>query len=222
MNRTEFMRQLESLLQNISPMEREEALQYYNDYFDDAGVENEQSVIEALGTPAKVAENIKRDLYGSGYGDAAYQRPPVQDKAIVEYRQTPVEQPAQEKKLSTGIIVLIVVLCILASPFILGIGSGLLGTLVGILAAWFALILGFGAAAVVLLMTLVALVIVGIICMTISPLAGVAVLGAGFLCGGVGILFMMLTIAMAGIVTPAVCRGIAKLCRKLFGKKKNG
>ncbi|EKC52295.1 hypothetical protein OBE_13162, partial [human gut metagenome] len=36
MNRTEFMRQLESLLQNISATEREEALQYYNEYFNDA------------------------------------------------------------------------------------------------------------------------------------------------------------------------------------------
>lgn len=31
MNRTEYMRQLESLLQNISATEREEALQYYNE-----------------------------------------------------------------------------------------------------------------------------------------------------------------------------------------------
>ena len=40
MNRVVFMKQLESLLQNVSPAEREEALQYYNDYFDDAGEEN--------------------------------------------------------------------------------------------------------------------------------------------------------------------------------------
>ena len=54
MNRTEFMRQLESLLQNISATEREEALQYYNEYFNDAGPENEQNVIEALGNPANL------------------------------------------------------------------------------------------------------------------------------------------------------------------------
>lgn len=65
MNRTEFMRQLESLLQNISATEREEALQYYNEYFNDAGPENEQNVIEALGNPAKVAENIKKDISGT-------------------------------------------------------------------------------------------------------------------------------------------------------------
>ena len=72
MNRAEFMRQLEILLQGISPAERAEALQYYNDYFNDAGAENEQSVIAALGTPARVAENIKRDLNGgNNAGDSA-------------------------------------------------------------------------------------------------------------------------------------------------------
>lgn len=46
MNRKEFMERLERLLWNISDSEREEALQYYNDYFDDAGEENEAKVIE--------------------------------------------------------------------------------------------------------------------------------------------------------------------------------
>ena len=62
MSRWEFMIKLEELLSDISPSEREEALQYYNDYFNDAGRENEQEVIEALGYPARVAENINRDL----------------------------------------------------------------------------------------------------------------------------------------------------------------
>ena len=45
MNRQEFMKRLEELLQDISENEREEALQYYNDYFDDAGAENEAQII---------------------------------------------------------------------------------------------------------------------------------------------------------------------------------
>ena len=81
MNRTEYMRQLESLLQNISATEREEALQYYNEYFNDAGPENEQNVIEALGNPAKVAENIKKDILWNGYGELpeSRSRQPVSD-----------------------------------------------------------------------------------------------------------------------------------------------
>lgn len=85
MNRTEYMRQLESLLQNISATEREEALQYYNEYFNDAGPENEQNVIEALGNPVKVAENIKKDIFGNGYGENNYQRAGADSRAVITY-----------------------------------------------------------------------------------------------------------------------------------------
>ena len=85
MNRVDFMNQLESLLQSISSTEREEAIQYYNDYFDDAGEENEQEVIEALGNPARVAENIKRDLAGNGYGEGFAQKVKASDRVLMEY-----------------------------------------------------------------------------------------------------------------------------------------
>ena len=85
MNRTEYMRQLESLLQNISATEREEALQYYNEYFNDAGPENEQNVIEALGNPMKVAENIKKDIFGNGYGENSCQKINAETKAMILY-----------------------------------------------------------------------------------------------------------------------------------------
>ena len=219
MNRVDFMNQLESLLQNISPAEREEALQYYNEYFNDAGAENEQDVIEALGNPAKVAENIKRDLYGSGYGDNTYQRVSGNNRAVVEYKPTGAALK-EENKLSTGMIVLIVVLCVFASPIILGLASTVLGALVAFFAAWFSMILGFGAAAVTLILVMLVFFVVGIMCVPVSPFVGIAVIGVGFICGGLGILFMMLTVAMAGIATPAIFRGIASLCRKLFGKKK--
>lgn len=62
MSRWEFMRQLEELLSDISPNEREEALQYYNDYFNDAGRENEQEVIKALGSPGQVARIVRDGL----------------------------------------------------------------------------------------------------------------------------------------------------------------
>ena len=45
MNRIEFMTELAALLQDVPVEERREAMQYYNDYFDDAGEENEEQVI---------------------------------------------------------------------------------------------------------------------------------------------------------------------------------
>lgn len=219
MNRVDFMKQLESLLQNISPAEREEALQYYNEYFNDAGEENEQDVIEALGNPAKVAENIKRDLSGNGYGDNTYHKVIAEDKALVEYHQSGKAEDTKSNQLSTGMIVLIVILCVLASPIALGAGSGILGALVGIVTTWFSLILAFGVVAVACFFCMLVLGCVGIMCVIQSPLVGILVFGMALFLGGIGILFMMLTVAMAGIATPAICKGIANLFQKLFGKK---
>ena len=61
MNRIEFMAELSRLLEGIPEEDRLDALNYYNDYFDDAGSENEQNVIEELESPEKVAMKIKAE-----------------------------------------------------------------------------------------------------------------------------------------------------------------
>ena len=53
MNRKKFIEELAFLLQDIEDAEREEAMQYYEDYFDEAGPENEQQVINDLGSPSQ-------------------------------------------------------------------------------------------------------------------------------------------------------------------------
>lgn len=60
------MRRLTELLGDVAPTEREEAIQYYNDYFDDAGEENESGVIASLGTPEELARTIKAGLNDGG------------------------------------------------------------------------------------------------------------------------------------------------------------
>ena len=62
MNKEQFLDELEKLLQDIDSIERDEALNYYRDYFEDAGSEHEQEVIDELGTPEKVAQTIKEGL----------------------------------------------------------------------------------------------------------------------------------------------------------------
>ena len=58
MNRVEFMETLSRLLQDIPEEDRIDALKYYNDYFDDAGSENEQNADQARhpaqGTECKI------------------------------------------------------------------------------------------------------------------------------------------------------------------------
>ena len=80
MNKAEFVRQLEYLLQDIPEDERQEAIFYYRAYLEDAGEENEEQVILEFGSPERVAAIIRSDLNGnlkeggefteSGYQDA--------------------------------------------------------------------------------------------------------------------------------------------------------
>ncbi len=299
MNRADFMKQLESLLTGIAPTEREEAIQYYNDYFDDAGAENEQEVIEALGNPARVAENIKRDLLDSGYGKKPAGKAKASDRALMEYGQSEPggeadageeadagrtaaagdgrgkfaagredraagepagaardggggpggaqartesngagwnpfegygrsaesappeedayrwshdtagwfgEKPEKERKESmpAWAIALLITVLVFGFPVYGGVFMGILGLLLG----WFGTMLGLGVGALALLILFLVLVVVGILCLIIDPWVGIALVGAGLLVGCFGILLMMLTVAMAGIVTPAIFRGI--------------
>lgn len=60
MNRKQFMEQLERLLSDISEAERQEALEYYEGYFDDAGPENEGEVIRELGNPGRLPRSSRQ------------------------------------------------------------------------------------------------------------------------------------------------------------------
>lgn len=235
MNRKEFMSRLESLLRNISPAEREEALQYYNNYFDDAGAENEQTVIETLGDPEKIAETIRRDLLR----EENTRRSTFSDRELIPYGKTEsdererggreswdgqygesggtYEPPRErEKKASGGTTPLLIVLAVLAAPIWLPVVLGILVVLFGGLAAWFGMIFSFGITAAILLGILLLLIILGGMCVSLDPFVGLVLWGCGLFCGGIGLLFLMLTVAMAGIATPAIFRGIAWI----FGRRK--
>lgn len=85
MNRIDYMRRLAALLQDVPAEERVATMQYYNDYFDDAGEENEEKVMEELGSPEQVAAEMKAGL-GRRTEDSG------------EFRETGYTDPKFEKK----------------------------------------------------------------------------------------------------------------------------
>ncbi len=149
MNRIEFMTELAALLQDVPVEERKEAMQYYNDYFDDAG-EEEKDVVKELGSPAKVAENIKKDLgiqteiSSGGAQNTGANHTGAQDaRAQNNGTQNVGTQNVGTQEQSNHIwkIVLIVLVVIFGLPLLLGIGGGVLGLLAGIIATVFSVIL---------------------------------------------------------------------------------
>ena len=237
MNRFEYMRRLEDLLSDISPSEKEEALTYYNDYFNDAGQENEQQVIEELGSPEQVAAGVKEGLGLQTYdrvqdspeggknqnqsaqigtdGNAGAQNTGSQN-AFSQNSQIP-PQPQQKKSKPAWEITLIVIGLIFASPLILALICVIFALIISVFSLIFGLLIGFGAAALALYVTAFACALLGLVVLPVNVLVSGALLGSGCLCAAAGILCMVLTVLVA-MTVPAACKGTAWLWRKMFRK----
>lgn len=227
MNRIEFMTRLAALLQDIPVIERQEAMKYYNDYFDDAGVENEQSVIEELESPEKIAATIKADLKinngqenqgeyrETGYTDTRFEEKKVPADEV--YRQTANQEPPKTN--SALKILLIVAIILVGAPIILPFGLAILAVvfacIVTIAAFFFAIIIAFIAIAV----AGVVLFCAGIATLLPEFAVGLALIGSGLILGVIGIVGIVAGVKLCIVALPGIFRGIVWLCRKPFQRK---
>lgn len=232
MNREEFLRQLESLLMTIPENERLDAIAYYNDYFDEAGAENEQQVIEELGSPQKVAATIKEDLgvtdsraYSDpgasasdasyGYQGSAY----TQGNYQTQYGQPQYSQPQQKKDIPW---VLIIVIAVLTFPLWIGLVAGLFGLLVGLIAGVFGLLVGLAGACFGMCVGGFACFVTGIVRLAVSPIEGVITIAAGSILLVVGLLLLLLFAWLAFKWIPALVKAIIKGCKGIGHRNEGG
>ena len=222
MTRMEFMMKLGALLKELPDGERLEALRYYNDYFADAGEENEQQVIEELGSPEKIAEEI----YGTERWETLKKQMAQKEQAGKQeefvfkpgnYEEESSKNSAyvpQKKKMGFGWkLLLLVVLCPIWIPVAAAVFGAAFGILMGILGILIA-VLATGVAGIV---AGVAVLIFGIIRIVAIPSVGVLMLGVGAILLGAGILAMML-IPLCWRFICWLIRTIVNLLRRLFGR----
>ncbi|MDO4289160.1 MAG: DUF1700 domain-containing protein [Eubacterium sp.] len=62
MNRAQFLAALKRHLRSLPEEERSSALEYYTEYFDEAGSAREAEIIAELGSPAKLAAQIRGEF----------------------------------------------------------------------------------------------------------------------------------------------------------------
>lgn len=203
MNKEEFLKQLEQLLGDIPEAERREALDYYQNYFEDAGPENEMQIILELGSPRKVADSIKKDLFGENY--QTYED---------------MNQSKQQKENRTLRNILIAVAVVLTLPIWIGILGGIFGAVVGGLAT----LLGLSVAAIAIVgaCLVIGFVLIGIGLVKIVtgfPAVGLVVIGIGLFVLVIGILGLLAIVWVVGKVLPWVIRAIVRLCKKPFQKR---
>lgn len=58
MNRTEYLKQLDKYLKRLPAEDYQNAMEYFTEYFDEAGPEGEEQVIRELGTPKEAASEL--------------------------------------------------------------------------------------------------------------------------------------------------------------------
>ena len=214
MNRVEFMKQLERLLWDIPESDRLDAIAYYNDYFDEAGPENEVNVLRELGSPERVASIIKADLNTSGNEKAEYTEQGYSDGRSGVNPNT----PAVKKRRWNFPIPLVIIILVFASPVLLGIGGGLIGGVVGLFGGIVGLIFGgFG----MLLGGIVSLV-GGIIKLIVAPMEGLVLMGTGSLITAIGILFVLLFVLCAFKWFPKWFRSIINWIQERVRSVKGG
>jgi len=223
MNRIEFMEALRNMLSELPALEREEALAYYEGYFEDAGSENEARIIREFGSPGRLAALIKEEVYGakreekeeasdtkkSRAEEYKVEKPEGASEIPYEERVTKAKEGSQErKKKNTERVFLVILLCVVASPAIIAIISSIFGILTGF----------FGAAIGLLIGGVAAFVSGVVLCFSDLP-NGLAAMGSGLVLTGVGFLFLPLVIWICGWLCPKIIKLISSGFRRFVGSE---
>ena len=217
MNRQEFLGKLEFLLRNIPENERMDALAYYRDYFDEAGVENEQRVIQELGSPELVAQIIIEDVGRSGYGTSyEYEKTNTYSDSYTSYPDV------KKRKLKTWQIVLLIVLLVITSPFLIALAAGIFGILMGILGGIFGILVGLFGAAFGLIVGGIGISFLGMVNMLQNAVEGMTGVGVGMIMVAIGILLALLFAYLAFVWLPKLVAWIAGWIKGLIYRKKGG
>lgn len=210
MSRIEFMKELATLLDDIPLEEKQDAIVYYEDYFDEAGVLKEQEVIKELGSPKAVALIIKENL-------ETKEQSPESERAQSLMTKPPLTKRTDNNKIMK--IILVVLIIIVGAPIIIPIAVGIIGLLIGLVATMFGVFLALVIVAISVVATGIALGIVGMLSLIPDTAAAAVLIGVGLIITGIGLLVTYGSIKLCLIVFPSMVRFLVNLIKKPFQRK---
>lgn len=166
-NINRYLNRLRKLISKELPREEcKNILEYYEEYFADAGFETEADIINELGSAETLAKKII-------------------EEHIEKYQNEGVEF-TEKKGLSLGWVIFI---AIIGSPLWLALGCVAFALIVTV----FALVISFGATGIGLLIGGVGMIIGGIALMITDVVMGIYVVGCACIVCAVGLWFILLT-----------------------------
>jgi len=195
MTRNEFMQELESGTRGMPESDRIEALRYYEEYFDEAGPENEIKAANELGDPAIIAKKLMADY---------------------AYNQTQMTEPPKPIKNTLYIKYMwLIILGICVSPIALPVVAAIMSVIFSIMVVLFVITFVFAVLAVVFIIVGAVGIAVGIAGLFASVYKGLIILGAALIFIGVGILMVTLFYCIVFKSIPQLTKLIGRLFKKL-------
>lgn len=243
------MEQLAYLLQDISEEERQEALDYYEGYFEEAGESEEEQVTARLGSPEKVAAEIKAGILESGaangvcdsgeYTEHGYEdrRFREDDKALDAWGTFEKEDGVDEKthdfqqwwdRQSTIMRVvwlgLFLFVLFSAAKFVFGTVFDLIGGIFGVIGTIISVAVGLFAGVFGITFALlgagIGMIGAGVAKFFVHPASGLLYCGLGCLGTAAGILMIFVCVWLCKTVVPAVVRWIVRVIRRIFSGRR--
>lgn len=192
MNKEQFLLQLREELKRLPPDEVDSAMEYYEEYLEEAGPENEEATIAAWGSPAKIASRINAEY---------------------EMKQV-VANKSNKKGLSA---VWVVILAIFASPIAIPVAAALAVVVLSLALVVITLIAALGVVALSFAFSGLVCVAAGISMIASSFPTFLFFTGAGLFLAGAGIAMcpFIARVSKSGFLS------IAKLFNKYLLRRKS-
>lgn len=204
MTKGEFIRELERRLSRLPEAEKRDAIEYYNDYFAEAGIADDMVIPTSMEQPEQIAKTILED----------YSADAVKEKNKYYYSEdtetTATSSPVQKITSNSTNLAVAIILIVLFSPAILGVVSGVGGTLIGLLVALVAMAISC---------TIAGIVLIGTAFAASGAAGGMILAGSGLLLIALGIVSAVLTIMYCGRFIPWCVKMCVELYNWAFGKK---
>lgn len=130
MTKKEYMEQLKARLKRLPKEDFERAVEYYEEYFAEAGEENEHKAIEDLGSPQEAADQIICDMA------IAYSEEPVQNVkkgmnalwvGILAVCAAPIALPLVFVGITLLAVVFVVIFALLAAFMLTAVSFAIMG-----------------------------------------------------------------------------------------------
>ncbi|MDF2594151.1 MAG: hypothetical protein K0R69_492 [Clostridia bacterium] len=194
MNRYEFIGELRNRLKRLPEEEQQEAINYYEEYFDEAAIGYDPINLNEIGRPAVIASEI-----------------------LAQTAVRHVEAYPKSPKSNASAIGLIIV-AILGAPIALPLALALVAVVCALIAAIGAVVLALCLTIVALGVSGVAMLVVGFIKLAVEPATGVVFMGMAMLFIGITLLVIVVIQQLLTRALPAVIYGV----RNILGHNKKG